>query len=130
MACGPGYPRKDFMYSTTAWRHATQPQHRQEMPDADAVGHSRYPPCGDFMTIYLKLDGDVIRKASFQAKSCGPVVAMGSLGCGLLHGMNTRDAGKFSAFELDAKLGGLPISKRHAILMFLDALNRALQPEI
>lgn len=51
---------------------------------------------------------------------------MGSLGCGLLTGLTVTDASKLSAFELDAKLGGLPISKRHAILMFLDALNRAL----
>lgn len=116
------------MYSSTAWRHATQPQHRYEMTDADAVGHSKYPPCGDSFTIFLKLEGQTIQKASFQAKSCGPVVAMGSLGCGLLSGMTLEDASRLSAFELDAKLGGLPIPKRHAIFMFLDALNRALNP--
>ena len=114
------------MYSSTAWRHATQPQHRYEMTDADAVGHSKYPPCGDSFTIYLKFADQKIQKASFQARSCGPVVAMGSLGCGLLTGLTPDEASKLSAFELDAKLGGLPISKRHAILMFLDALNRAL----
>jgi NifU-like protein involved in Fe-S cluster formation len=114
------------VYSSTAWQHATKPQHRYEMSDADAVGHSRYPPCGDSFTIYLKLADETIQKASFQAKSCGPVVAMGSLGCGLLVGISVDQARKLSAFELDAELGGLPISKRHAILMFLDALNRAL----
>lgn len=118
------------MYSNVAWRHATHPQHRGEMADADAVGRSRYPPCGDFFTLFLKLDGLTIQKASFQAKSCGPVVAMGSLGCGLLAGMSIDDAGKLSAFSLDAQLGGLPISKRHAILMFLDALHGALNPQI
>lgn len=117
------------MYSSTAWRHATQPQHRYEMSDADAVGHSKYPPCGDSFSLYLKLADQVIQKASFQAKSCGPVVAMGSLGCGLLTGLPVADASRLSAFELDAKLGGLPISKRHAILMFMDALQNALEFE-
>lgn len=114
------------MYSRITWQHATQPQHRHEMADADAVGDSHYPPCGDHLKLYLKLDQQTVQKASFQAKSCGPVVAMASLGCGLLVGLTLEQAGQFSAFDLDQKLGGLPISKRHAILMFLDALNTAL----
>jgi len=114
------------MYSPTLWRHATQPQHRHEMPDADGVGHSRYPPCGDHLTLYLKMDQQVIQQASFQAKSCGPVVAMASLGCGLLPGLTCDQARKLSAFDLDGRLGGLPIPKRHAILMFLEAIDLAL----
>lgn len=114
------------MYSRIAWQHATQPKHRQKMPDADAVGHSSYPPCGDYLTLYLKIEQNVICRASFQARSCGPVVAMGSLGCVLLTALTVDQALKLSAFDLDKQLGGLPISKRHAILLFLDCLHQAV----
>lgn len=96
------------------------------MADADALGKSSYTPCGDCFTLYLKMDRGVIRRASFQARSCGPVVAMGSLGCGLLMGLTTDQALKLSAIDLDKQLGGLPTPKRHAILLFLDSLHQAI----
>ena len=54
---------------------------------------------------------------------------MGSLGTELLVGKAVGEARKLSAFSLDEQLGGLPPAKRHAILLFLDALHQALPSE-
>ena len=115
------------MYTPTVFQHATRPQNRGELPEANAHGHSSYPPCGDKFQLHLKLENGLIQKASFQAQACGPVVAMGSLGTELLQGLTLEQAAKLSAFQIDDALGGLPPAKRHAILLFLDALHQAIQ---
>lgn len=115
------------MYSTTVFQHATRPQNRGELSDANAHGQSSYPRCGDQFQLHLKLEDGLITEATFQAQACGPVVAMGSLGTELLKGLTPDQARQLNAFQLDDALGGLPPVKRHAILVFLDALHQALQ---
>ncbi len=114
------------MYSAIVRQHAVHPQNRCELPQANAHGQCAYPKCGDQFQLHLRLEGGLITEAAFQAQACGPVVAMGSVGTQLLKGLTVDQALKLNAFQLDEALGGLPPAKRHAILVFLDALNRAL----
>jgi NifU-like protein involved in Fe-S cluster formation len=114
------------MYSTTIQQHATRPANRGELPNANAHGQSNYLKCGDHFQLHLRLEGDLITEAAFQAQACAPVIAMGSVGTQLLKGLTAEQALKLSAFQLDDVLGGLPPAKRHAILLFLDALHQAI----
>jgi len=50
---------------------------RLEQPDRAAEGVN--PLCGDSFTIYLRLDGEVIREASFQCSCCGISMASASV---------------------------------------------------
>jgi nitrogen fixation NifU-like protein len=117
------------MYSTTVQQHAIRPTNRGELPEANAHGQSNYPKCGDHFQLHLRLEGGLITEAAFQAQACAPVVAMGSVGTQLLKGLTAEQALQLSAFQLDDALGGLPPAKRHAILLFLDALHQALHSE-
>jgi NifU-like protein involved in Fe-S cluster formation len=114
------------VYSPVVREHATNPRNRQPLAQANGQGESRFPICGDEFKLFLQIQEDRIQAATFEAKACGPVIAMGSLGTELLVGKGVEEARQLSAFALDKQLGGLPPAKRHAILMFLDALQQAL----
>jgi nitrogen fixation protein NifU and related proteins len=116
------------MYSDTIWQHAKNPKYRGTLENFDTHTESRFPRCGDHFELFLKLEEGRISEARFQARACHPVVAMGSLGCGLLPGLTPLEAVQLRPTQLDELLGGLPLSKRHAILLFLEALHQALLP--
>jgi len=114
------------MYSSITWSHARSPRNRGRLSEATTVGKSRYPKCGDHLQLFLLIEGEGIVQATFEAHACAPVVAMGSVGTSLLHGMAVGEARGLSVFQLDEALGKLPGPKRHAIWMFLEALHLAL----
>ena len=113
------------MYSSLFWDHARHPRNRKALSDA-FVGKGRYQRCGDRLTLYLKVDDGRIAEASFEARACAPVVAVASLATGMVQGLEVEAALKLSIFEIDQELGGLPPSKRHAYLLFLECLHEAL----
>jgi NifU-like protein involved in Fe-S cluster formation len=115
------------MYSDIVRSHAVRPQNRGPLAGANAQGASRYPRCGDTFLLQLRIEDDVIVDARFQAQACAPVVAMGSVGCSMLRGLSLSAARQLSAFDLDRALGGLPPAKRHAILLFLEAVYEAAE---
>ena len=49
------------------------------MPDADCHADGFNPLCGDRLTIYVRLDGGVIRDVRFQGSGCAISVASASL---------------------------------------------------
>jgi NifU-like protein involved in Fe-S cluster formation len=118
------------MFSPIVRAHAIKPRNHGELPEATSRGESHYRKCGDHFSLWLEVVDGRIAKARFKARACAPVTAMGSVGTGLLHGLSVGEALKINAFELDERLGGLPPAKRHAILLFLDALHQALSATV
>ncbi len=117
------------MYSEIVKDHAMNPRNRREIENPDAFGEGKFPRCGDKLRLYFRIDGETLADVSFTASSCGPVVAAASLATTLLKGRTVAEALKLGAFELhDALGGGLPASKRHAILLVLECLVEALGP--
>ena len=115
------------MYSQLFWEHVRQPHNRRALSDATHVGESRYPRCGDRLKLYLNITDGRITEASFEAGACAPVIAMASLGVQKITGLTLNEARELSILELDRELGGLPPSKRHAYLIFLECLQGALE---
>ena len=115
------------MYSQTLKDHAVNPRNRCPMADADAVGESRFPRCGDKMKLFLRVSDGVLEEVTFTASACAPAIAAASLACTMLQGRTVPEAGNFGAMELHRALGGLPASKRHAILLVLECLHAALE---
>ncbi len=125
------------MYSQLFWEHARNPRNRHALSDATNVGESRFPRCGDRITLYpasgLNVINGCITKASFEARACAPVIAVASLGTQEITGLSIDDARELSILGLDRRLGGLPPSKRHpkaegitaSVLVFLESLQNA-----
>ncbi len=116
------------MYSATVKDHALQPRNRGEMESPDAVGEGKFPRCGDKVKLFFRLRDETIQEVSFTASACAPAVAAASLATTLLKGRTLAEARELGAFELHEALGGLPASKRHAILLVLECLAEALGP--
>jgi nitrogen fixation NifU-like protein len=118
------------LYSEIVKDHAISPRNRREMEPFDRSGESRYSRCGDKLKLYFRLQDQTIVDVSFTGSACGPAVAAASLTTTLLLGRTVTEARQLSAFELHEALGGLPTSKRHAILLVLDCLTQALGPRL
>jgi len=114
------------VYSPTVWKHLRDPQNRGQLPDANAVGESHFPKCGDHLILQLRIADGQIQEIRFLARACGPVVAVASLATTRLVGVSQDQARKLTWQQLDQELGGLPPPKRHALWMFLEALHQAL----
>lgn len=114
------------MYSQLFWEHVRHPHNRRALSDPSGVGESRYPRCGDRLTLYLNITDGRITEATFEARACAPVIAVASLGVKKITGLTLDEARELPILDLDRELGHLPPSKRHAYLVFLESLQNAV----
>src|SRR5437868_6899468 len=88
------------LYQEVILDHNRAPRNFGTLPDANrsALGHN--PLCGDQLTLYVHLAGDVIEKIAFQGKGCAISKASASLMTDALKGKTTSDAERlFSRFH-------------------------------
>jgi nitrogen fixation NifU-like protein len=65
-------------YSEAVVAHGMDPRNLGELEDAN--GFARVTgPCGDTMSVWLKVEGATIISASFLTDGCGPTIASGSM---------------------------------------------------
>ena len=114
------------MYSPTVKDHATKPRNRRPMDEPTFQANATYSRCGDELTMYFRVEKGVLTDVRFLAKACGPVIAAASMATTWLIGMTVNEARHLSAIELHNKLGGMPVSKRHSLLLVLQCLAQAL----
>ena len=58
------------LYREIVNEHNLHPSHRGKMEDADLVLQGINPSCGDDITLYFKLEGDVVKDGSFDGTGC------------------------------------------------------------
>jgi len=112
-------------YSDRVLDEATHPKNMRRMPDPDARGivHGR---CGDTMEIYLRLDGETIKEATFTTDGHESAIACGSMLTTLVRGRSMEAAGKISPEELMEALGGLPEAKHHCAKLTVNTFLEAI----
>jgi nitrogen fixation NifU-like protein len=67
------------LYQDVILEHNRAPRNFRRMDDADRHAEGRNPLCGDQLTVWLKLDGDVITDVSFEGSGCAISKASASL---------------------------------------------------
>jgi nitrogen fixation NifU-like protein len=67
------------LYREVILDHNKQPRNFGELADADRVVEGVNPLCGDKMTLYVRLAGDVIEDVRFKGTGCAISVASSSL---------------------------------------------------
>jgi nitrogen fixation NifU-like protein len=112
-------------YSATLLDHFRAPRNVGMMRNADAVGESQDPSCGDLARFYLRVVDDRVAEARFQTYGCGPSIAAASLATELVRGRSVGDLAGLTAAGVEAALGGLPDDRRHAASLVVDALHAA-----
>ena len=106
--------------------HLEYPVGRGDAPDDAFSGAAGGAACGDLVRISLRVDGERIGAAGFDASGCGTTIAAGSAAVALVEGAHVLDAARVGTREIAAELGGLSPGKLHAADLAADALHRAL----
>jgi nitrogen fixation NifU-like protein len=80
------------LYQEVILDHSRRPRHFREMPEASHHADGHNPLCGDRITVYLLLEGDVIRDISFQGAGCSISTASASMMTDALTGKTVDEA--------------------------------------
>ena len=82
------------LYRDVILDHNKRPRNfgRLEPPAHEARGHN--PLCGDQLTVYALLDGDVVRELSFEGAGCAISVASASLMTEAVKGKTRAEAAR------------------------------------
>lgn len=114
------------MYSKNVMDHFKNPSNVGELQDANAIGVVGNANCGDILKIFLKIENDIIVKASFQTFGCAAAIASSSVVTEMLIGKSIDDALKISNYEVVEKLEGLPPQKIHCSVLAEEAIKLAI----
>lgn len=115
------------MYSEKVMEHFSNPRNVGEIEDASGVGTEGNPVCGDLMTIYIKVEDDVITDIKFKTFGCGAAIATSSMITEMAMGKTLDEALEISRNDVADALEGLPPVKMHCSNLAADALRAAIE---
>jgi nitrogen fixation protein NifU and related proteins len=88
------------LYQNVILEHNRSPRNYRPMPDADRKADGHNPLCGDQVTVWVRMDGDVIGDVSFQGAGCAISRASASLMTGAVKGKSRSEVqGLFDRFH-------------------------------
>jgi len=106
--------------------HLLHPEGRGHEPAGSRSGAAGGAPCGDLVRISVRVEGERVVDAGFEASGCGSMIAAASAVVTLVRGERLLDCARIGSAEVAAELGGLSAGKHHAADLASDALHRAL----
>lgn len=80
------------LYQEVILDHSKRPRNFHAMPGADRHAEGYNPLCGDRETIFLELEGDVLKDVSFQGAGCAISTASASMMTDALRGKTIAEA--------------------------------------
>ncbi|HKT60174.1 MAG TPA: SUF system NifU family Fe-S cluster assembly protein [Gemmatimonadales bacterium] len=101
----------DELYQNVILEHNRSPRNYRSMPDASAKASGHNPLCGDQVTVWVRMNGDVIDDVSFEGAGCAISRASASLMTGAVKGKSRAEAaGLFDRFQrlVTGRLAGEP----------------------
>jgi nitrogen fixation NifU-like protein len=93
--------------------HFMNPRNVGELPDANGIGDVGNPLCGDIVRLFIKIEGDRIKKATFKTFGCRAAIATSSILTEMLEDKAVADALEITEADMLKQLGDLPPLKRH-----------------
>jgi nitrogen fixation protein NifU and related proteins len=106
--------------------HARRPKNARAMPDANGFA-SLTAHDGSATEVWLRIDGDIVKDASFWTEGCGTTIACGSMSTETVKGKTVAEAFQITADEIDSALGGLPNEGCVCAALVVDTLRAALR---
>jgi tRNA-uridine 2-sulfurtransferase len=106
--------------------HLSHPRGLGALADWPHAGAAGGAACGDLLRIAVRVEGETVVEAGFDAEGCGAARAAGSAVVELVEGAAFLDAARVTIDDVAEALGGLVPPKRHAAQLAADALHRAL----
>jgi nitrogen fixation NifU-like protein len=88
------------LYQSIILDHNRRPHNFRAMPEATAHADGVNPMCGDQLTVWLKMNGDVVEDVSFQGSGCAISKASASIMTQVVKGKTRAEAEKiFESFH-------------------------------
>lgn len=115
------------MYSDKVMDHFSNPRNCGEIENPSGEGTVGNPTCGDLMTIYIDVDGNVIKDIKFKTFGCGAAIATSSMITEIAIGKTIEEALAISRNDVADALDGLPPVKMHCSNLAADALAAAIE---
>ena len=119
-----------MLYSEEVLDHFANPRNVGEIADADGVGLIGDPTCGDFMKVWIRVDGNVLADVKFKCQGCPAAIATGSVMTELAIGRDLDQAMEISDENIAEALGGMPESKLHCSNLGAEALHHAITDHV
>lgn len=113
-------------FTDTVIEHFMSPRNVGSMADADGEGTCGDPACGDCLTIYIKVNNNIITDISFLVFGCVAAIATSSMTTELVKGKTLEEAVKLTDVDIAEALGGLPDHKMHCSVLGATALKNAI----
>lgn len=79
------------LYQELILDHTKRPRNKREMQDASTKAEGYNPLCGDRATIFVALDGDVVKDVSFVGQGCSISTASASMMTEILKGKTKEE---------------------------------------
>lgn len=114
-------------YSNKVIEHFMSPRNVGTMVDADGEGTFGDPGCGDSLTIFIKVEDNVIEDISFLVFGCTASVATSSMTTVLAKGKTIEEALEIEEEDIVEALDGLPEHKLHCSNLGVQALRNAIK---
>jgi len=80
------------LYQEVILDHSKRPRNHHGMPEANRKADGYNPLCGDRATVYLHVEGDVVRDVSFEGSGCSISTASASMMTDALKGRTVAEA--------------------------------------
>jgi nitrogen fixation protein NifU and related proteins len=114
------------MYSEKVMEHFSSPHNMGELKDANAVGEVGNAQCGDIMRMYLKIEDNIIKDASFKTFGCCAAIASSSVATDMIKGKSVEEALVLKNSDVVKALDGLPPIKIHCSVLAEEAIHKAI----
>ena len=113
-------------YSSTLADHFNSPRNPGALESPDAVGKASLNGRAPYLTIYLKIAGGVVAKATFQAFGCGYTIASCSALTEMITGKTIEQCLLITSEQLIEALDGMPEYKQFCAQLAVDAARDAI----
>ena len=114
-------------YTEIVKDHFNNPRNVGELKNANGTGTVGSKTCGDIMTIYIRIENNIIKNIKFKTYGCAAAIASGSIATEIVKGMEIKEALKITREDIANKLGGLPEFKLHCSNLAADAIHKAIK---
>lgn len=115
-----------IQYSNKVLDHFRNPKNAGIIENASGTGEIGDPECGDFMRVYIKVEGDIVTDVKYQIRGCPASIACASAMTEIAKGKNLDDAMMVTDDDIVNALDGLPEFKIHCSALGATGLQKAI----
>ena len=115
----------EFKYSAILIDHARNPRNVDIAENYNGFAlNDGY--CGDMMSMWVRIEDGIVKKATFTTDGCGPSIACGSMATELAKGKTIDEIREITPDRITKALGGLPPDHEHCASLAVGTLQLAL----